>query len=154
MKSENENFLELPPPPPSQQNFDLQNQSFMVRPLNQILRFNGPHNFIHHQQHQPPPSIQFNQLREQMIMYQNQPPPPPSSIQDMNSFQNSNNNNSNNNFAATQQVINVNRFNVPRGNMMMMMPMASGNVGSDSGNMISGSGNFQQQQQPRFRQQW
>lgn len=120
MKSENE-FVEV-------QNFDLVNQTFMVRPGNQFYRFNGPQNFI--RQQQPPPNMQQQFSRPQMMI-----PPPSSGVpiqQDLN--------------AANFQ--NINRFNAPRGGMIMMQ--------GNSNNEILTNVNFQQQQQnqPRFRQQW
>lgn len=111
------------------QNFDLANQTFMVRPGNQFYRFNGPHNFI--RQQQPPPNMQqqFGNVRPQMMMFQ---PPPISTTmqQDLNA-------------ANFQNMNQMNRFNAPRGSGMMMMP------GNGNNDML----NFQQQQ-PRFRQQW
>lgn len=90
---------------------------------------------------QPPPNMQFNQTRAQMMI------PPPSiqlqqqqQQQDINSFQSGGHN-------FIQQV-NVNRFSAPTARAMMN---SGGN--NDSGNVIAGSGNYQQP--PRFqRQQW
>lgn len=95
-------------------------------------------------QHQPPPNIhqqhhQFTAMppRGQMIMFQTQPPPSSSIQQDVNNFQNLNQ-------------INMTRFNVPRGMMMSGNTNNSNNTNND----VLGSGNFQQQPQQKFRQQW